>query len=54
MAEDDSLKGKTVRIAVIDTTDRELAEEKLVQHDAVLKAVIESSKGPIFSADRDY
>ncbi len=54
MAEDDSLKGRQCRIAVIDTTERKLAEEKLVEHDAVLKAVIESSKGPIFSADRDY
>jgi len=52
--DDGSLNGRQCRIAVIDTTERKLAEEKLVQHDAVLKAVIESSKGPIFSVDRDY
>ncbi len=53
-SEDGSLNGRQCRIAVIDITEHKLAEEKLVQHDAVLKAVIESSKGPIFSVDRDY
>ena len=53
-AEDSSPNGRQCRIAVIDITERKNAEEKLAQQSAVLKAVIESSKGPIFSVDRKY
>ena len=53
-AEDSSPNGRQCRIAVIDITERKNAEEKLAQQSAVLKAVIESSTGPIFSVDRKY
>ena len=53
-AEDSSPNGRQYRIAIIDITERKNAEEKLAQQSAVLKAVLESSKGPIFSVDRKY
>ena len=53
-AEDDSQNGKRCRIAVIDITERKQAEEILTNQGAVLKAVLESSKGPIFSVDSNY
>ncbi|MGD0953446.1 MAG: PAS domain S-box protein [Methanotrichaceae archaeon] len=52
--EDSSPNGRQCRIAVIDITERKNAEEKLAQQSAVLKAEIESSKGPIFSVDHKY
>lgn len=54
VAEESSPEGSRCRFAVIEITDRKYAEEKLAQQNAVLNAVIESSKGPIFSVDRKY
>ncbi len=52
--DDGSLSGRMCRVAVIDITERKRAEDKLAQQRAVLKAVLESADGPIFSVDRNY